>query len=103
MRMVESVAPLQSAIELAMDVVTVLALLGTKRAGRQGGQVHLMLGTKCFDYRITTFPGPVQQMTKLGDGNPLMARAEAVVGDLELPLEDVGVNQPCTLLLVVKP
>ena len=52
---------------------------------------------------IETLPRPLQQAAEPIDGDPVRRRTQAVVGSLELLMEDLRVQEPCQLLLLVEP
>lgn len=76
--------PPQSAIELAVDLVACLDSGLAHLAGLGTLKFDLAFGTKGFDHRIEALTGPRDQLTKLGDGDPLVAFAETVIGILKL-------------------
>jgi hypothetical protein len=70
---------------------------------REDLKVNGRLGTEGFQHDITPLPRPLQQAAEPMDGDPVKGRMQAVVGDLELLPEDLRVQEPCQLLLLVEP
>ena len=96
-------APAEAAIALAMDMVAVVDGLGVDGRLRESLEVHGALGTQGFQRSIETLPRPLQQAAEPMDGDPVRRRPQAVVGGLKLLPEHGRVQEPCHLLLLVKP
>jgi len=95
--------PAEAAIALAMDVVAVLGGLGVDGLLRQGIKVNGLRGTQGLQHGIEPLQRPLQQAAEPIDGDPVRRRTQAVVGSLELLLEDLRIQEPCQLLLLVEP
>ena len=98
-----SVAPSQSAIELAVDLVAVLDSWIPHLARLSALEFDVMIGTKSFDHRIKALTRPWQQLTKPMDRDPIVAFAEAVIGVLKLSTLGLRLEEPSALLLVIEP
>jgi hypothetical protein len=85
-----------------MDVVAVLGGLGVDGLLRKGIKVNGLRGTQGLQDGIETLPRPLQQAAEPIDGDPVRRRTQAVVGSLELLMEDLRVQEPCQLLLLVE-
>jgi hypothetical protein len=86
-----------------MDMVAVVS--GGVVAGRfrEGLEVHGLGGPQGLQHGIEPLPRPLQQATEPMDGDPVGRRPQTVVGGLELLPEDVRLQEPGQLLLVVEP
>ena len=79
-----SMAPSQSTIELAVDLVALLDGLLAHVARLSALEVDLLIGPKGFDHGIEALTGPWHQLTKLVDGDPIVAFVEAMIGVVKL-------------------
>jgi hypothetical protein len=96
-------APAEAAIALAMDMVAVVGDLVVDGLLREGLEVNGLRSTQGFQHGIKTLPRPLEQAAEPMDGDPVKGRTQAVVGGLELLPEDLRVQEPCQLLLLVEP
>ncbi len=67
-----------------MDLVAVLDGLITHLARLGALECDVMIGTKPFHHGIEALTRPGKQVTKLGDGDPIVAFVEAVISGLKL-------------------
>jgi len=95
--------PAEAAIALAMDMGAVVGGLGVEGRLRKGIKVNGLRGTQSLQDGIEPLPRPLQQAAEPMDGDPVRRRTQAVVGGLELLLEDLRGQEPCQLLLLVEP
>ena len=86
-----------------MDMVAVVGNLGVDVLLREGLEVNGLRSTQGFQHGIKTLPRPLEQAAEPMDGDPVKGRTQAVVGGLELLPEDLRVQEPCQLLLLVEP
>ncbi len=82
--MMRSVAPPQSARELAMDMRAVLDGLIAYLARLGALKFDLMIGAKPFQHGIEVLPRPGKQLTKMGDGGPIVTLSDAPIGSVKL-------------------
>src|SRR4029450_6009580 len=52
---------------------------------------------------IKTLPRPWELLAQLMDGDTIVVRGKALIGSLELLPEAMGLDEPCALLVVIKP
>jgi Ni,Fe-hydrogenase III component G len=69
----------------------------------KGIQVNGLRGTQRLQDGIEPLPRPLQQAAEPMDGDPVRGWTQTVVGGLELLLEDLRVQEPGELLLLVQP
>jgi hypothetical protein len=86
-----------------MDIVAVLDSGVIDGRRREGLKVHGLHGTEGFQHGIEPLPRPLQQAAEPMDGNAVGRRSQTVVGGLELLPEDLRVQEPCQLLVLVEP
>jgi hypothetical protein len=96
-------APPHADIELAMDLIAVGEGLGTQLARRARLEVNVLRGAQGLQDGIKTLPRPGEALAQLMDGDALVVRGKALIGRLELLPEAMGLDEPCTLLVVIKP
>jgi len=96
-------APAEAVIALAMDMVAVVGSGVVDGRLREGLKVNGLRGTEGFQHSIEPLPRPPQQAAEPMDGDPVGRRSQTVVGGLELLPEDLRVQEPCQLLLLVEP
>ena len=100
---VRSVAPSQSAVELAMDMVAVLDGFIAHLTRLGSLKFHLIIGAKPFQHRIKALTRPWEQGTKMGDGSPIVVLRDAAIGRLKLLSLGLGLSESSQLLLVIEP
>jgi len=66
-------------------------------------EVNGLRSTQGFQHGINTLPRPLEQAAEPMDGDPVKGRTQAVGGGLALLPEDLRVQEPCQLLLLVEP
>ena len=98
-----SSTPPHADIELAMDLIAVGEGLGTQLVRPARLEVDVLRGAQGLQDGIKTLPRPLEQAAEPMDGDPVKGRTQAVVGGLELLPEDLRVQEPCQLLLLVEP
>jgi len=86
-----------------MAMVAVLGGVVVEGRLREGLEVDVLRGTQGLEDGIEPLPRPPQQAAEPMDGDPVRGRTQAVVGGLELLPEDMRVQEPCQLLLLVEP
>jgi hypothetical protein len=86
-----------------MDMITVLGDVVVHGWLRQDLELHGLRRTQRFQHRIKPLSRPREQTAKPIDGDPVQGRTETVVGGLELLPEDVRLQEPGQLLVVVEP
>jgi len=96
-------APPHAAIELAMDLMAVGEGLGAQLARRADLEVDLLCGAQRLQDSIETLPRPREPLAQLMDGDAIVVGGKALIGSLELVPEAMGLDEPRTLLVVVKP
>ena len=88
---------------MAMDMVAVVGDLVVDGLLREGLEVNGLRSTQGFQHGIKTLPRPLEQAAEPMDGDAVGRRSQTVVGGLELLPEDVRLQEPGELLLVVEP
>ena len=101
--MTRSVAPPEHAIEVTVDVVALVDVLRAHRAWLSALQLHVTRGAERFQDRIEALGRPRKLLTQAGNGDPVVAWADTVIGRPELPTQVFRVYKAGQLLLVVKP
>ena len=96
-------APPHADIELAMDLIAVGEGLGTQLARRARLEVDVLRGAQGLQDGIKTLPRPWELLAQLMDGDTIVVRGKALIGSLELLPEAMGLDEPCALLVVIKP
>ena len=96
-------APPHSAIELAMDLRAVGEGLGTQRVRRARLEVDVLRGAQGLQDGLKTLPRPWEPLAQLMDRDAIVVRGKALRGSLELLPEAMGLDEPCALLVVIKP
>lgn len=96
-------APPHADIELAMDLIAVGETLGTQLPRRARLEVDVLRGAQGFQDGIKTLPRPGEPLAQLIDGDALVVRGKALIGSLALLPEAMGLDEPCALLVVIKP
>ena len=86
-----------------MDLIAVGEGLGTQLARRASFEVDLLCGAQRLQNAIETLPGPREQVAQLMDGDAIVVRGQTLIGSLELLPEAMGLDEPCALLVVIKP
>jgi hypothetical protein len=76
--------PPQSAIDLTVDLVALLEGLPAHLARLGALEFELAFGPKGFDHRIEVLTRPRHQLTKLVDGDPIVAFVKALIGMVKL-------------------
>src|SRR5262249_43365894 len=94
-----SLAPPESDIELAMDMVAVWAGVSRSVVVLEGFEFDLLVGAQCLQHSIETLPRPLEQLAQPRDEDALVVVADAIVGGLKLLPERVGLEETCELLL----
>ena len=88
---------------MAMDLIAVGEGLGAQLARRARLEVDVLRGAQCFQDGIKTLPRPWEPLAQLMDGDAVGGRGKALIGSLELLPEAMGLDEPCALLVVIKP
>jgi hypothetical protein len=96
-------APPHADIELAMDLIAVGEGLGTQLARRARLEVDVLRGAQGLQDGIKMLPRPGEPLAQLMDGDALVVSGQALIGSLELLPEALGLDEPCALLVVIKP
>jgi hypothetical protein len=96
-------APSQSAIELAVNLITLLDHVIVHLARLGALKVDLMISAKGFDHGIKTLSRPRHQLPKSIDGDPFMTFAEAMIGVVKLLTLGLGLQESSALLLIIEP
>jgi hypothetical protein len=86
-----------------MDLIAVGEGLGTPLARRARHEVNVLRGAQGLQDSIKTFPRPWEPLAQLMDEDAIVVRGQALVGSLELLPEALGLDEPCALLVVIKP
>jgi hypothetical protein len=86
-----------------MDVVAVLAGVSLEGVVLEDFEFDLLIGAECLQHGIETLPRPPEQLAQPRDGDAVVVVAEAVVGGLKLPPEQVGLEESRALFLLVEP
>ena len=100
---VRSVAPSQSAVELAMDMVAALDGFIAQLAQLGSLKFDLMIGAKSFQHGIKALTRPWKQGTKMVDGGPIVRLSDAAIHRLKLLTLGLGLCESSQLLLVIEP
>jgi hypothetical protein len=95
--------PTQTAIALAIDVVTVTESILPHVLQFTTVEFDMVIRAERFEHGIKALPGPGQQVTQLVDGHPVVPDAEAAIGMLELGAGGMRLEEAGTLLLVSEP
>jgi hypothetical protein len=98
-----SIAPPNPDIELAIDVVAVLAGVSLEVVILEDFEFDVLISAECLQHGIETLPRPPEQLAQPIDGDAVVVVAEAVVGGLKLLPEHVGLEEARELLLLVEP
>ena len=86
-----------------MDLIAVGEGLGTQLARRARLEVDVLRGAQGLQDGIKTLPRPGEPLAQLMDGDAIEVRGKALIGSLELLPEAMGLNEPCALLVLIKP
>jgi hypothetical protein len=86
-----------------MDLIAVGEGLGVQLARRADLEVDLLCGAQRLQDSIETLPRPRKPLAQLMDGDAIVVGGKALIGSLELVPEAMGLDEPRTLLVVVKP
>lgn len=86
-----------------MDLIAVGEGLGTQLARRARLEVNVLRGAQGLQDGIKTLPRPWEPCAQLMDGDAIGVRGKALIGRLELLPEAMGLDEPCALLVVIKP
>jgi hypothetical protein len=86
-----------------MDVVTVLVGLRLEGVVLEDCEFDVLIGAEGLQHGIETLSRPPEQLAQPRDGDAVVVVAEAVVGGLKLPPEQVGLEKSRALLLLVEP
>jgi hypothetical protein len=86
-----------------MDLIAVGEGLGTQLARRARLEVNVLRGAQGLQDGIKTLPRPWEPLAQLMDGDAIGVRGQALIGRLELLPEAMGLDEPCALLVVIKP
>ena len=86
-----------------MDLIAVGEGLGTQLAHRARLEVDVLRGAQGLQDGIKTLPRPREQVAQLMDGDAIVVRGQTLIGSLELLPEAMGLDEPCALLVVIKP
>jgi hypothetical protein len=98
-----SVAPPQATIELAMDLVAVLDVCIAHLAGLGALEFDVMIGAKPLQHGIEALTRPGKQVTKMGDGDPIVTPSDARIGRVKLLTLGLRLEESGQLLLVIEP
>ena len=86
-----------------MDLRAVGEGLGIQLARRARLEVNVRRGAQGLQDGIKTLPRPWEPLAQLMDGDTIVVRGKALRGSLELLPEAMGLDEPCALLVVIKP
>jgi len=86
-----------------MDLIAVGESLGSQFAGCTRLEVDVLRGTQGLQDGIKTLPRPWKPLAQLMDGDTIVVRGKALRGSRELLPEALGLDEPCALLVVIKP
>src|SRR4030095_1435359 len=86
-----------------MDLIAIGEGLGTQLARRARLEVDVLRGAQGLQDGIKTLPRPWELLAQLMDGDTIVVRGKALIGSLELLPEAMGLDEPCAVLVVIKP
>jgi hypothetical protein len=86
-----------------MNLIAVGQGLGLQLACRARLEVNVLRGAQGLQDGIKTLPRPWEPLAQLMDGDAIVVRGKALIGSLELLPEAMGLDEPCALLVVIKP
>jgi hypothetical protein len=86
-----------------MDLIAVGEGLGIQLARRARLEVDVLRGAQGLQDGIKTLPRPREPLAQLMDGDASVVGGKALIGSLELLPEALGLDEPCALLVVIKP
>ena len=86
-----------------MDLIAVGEGLGIQLVRRARLEVNVLRGAQGLQDGIKTLPRPGEPLAQLMDGDAIVVRGQALIGSLELLPEAMGLDEPCALLVVIKP
>ena len=96
-------APPHADVELAMDLIAVGDGLGTQLVRRACLEVDVLRGAQGLQDGLKTLPRPWEPLAQLMDRDAIVVSGQALIGSLELLPEAMGLDEPCALLVVIKP
>jgi len=86
-----------------MDLIAVGEGLGAQFACRADLEVDVLCGAQRLQDSIETLPRPREPLAQLMDRDAIVVHGQALIGSLELLPEALGLDEPCALLVVIKP
>ena len=96
-------APPHADVELAMDLIAVGEGLGAQLVRRACLEVDVLRGAQGLQDGLKTLPRPWEPLAQLMDRDAIVVSGQALIGSLELLPEAMGLDEPCALLVVIKP
>jgi hypothetical protein len=101
--MVTSVTPPPPKGEVTVHGRALVDVGGVCLAGLRTIALHVALGAESHQDGIQSLLGPLQWLTKAGDGDPGVALADLVGGGPERPTQGCRGDQPGQLFMVIEP